>query len=85
MLLDGLGLAWEPAILEHYGSTSEGIITAGEDWKTGVGRRIRRSATSAEVLTPEQREWVSGRLDHHLYDRILERSGRRTGATAGAA
>lgn len=85
LLLDGLGLAWEPAILEHYGITSEGIITSREDWKIGVGRHIRRSATSAEVLTPEQREWVSGRLDHHLYDRILERNGRRTGATAGAA
>ncbi len=85
LLLDGLGLAWEPAILEHYGSTADGIITTKEDWKTGVGRSIRRSATSAEVLTSEQREWATKRLDHDLYDRILERSGRRTGATAGAA
>ena len=84
LLLDGLGLAWEPAILEHYGRTSEGVITTREDWKTGVGRAIRHSATSEEVLTPEQREWVTARLDHHLYDRILERRGRRTGATAGA-
>lgn len=85
LLLDGLGLAWEPAILESYGSASEGIITPEEDWKTGVGRRIQRSATSAEALTPEQREWLNGRLDHDLYDRILECSGRRRGATTGDA
>ena len=85
LLLDGLGLAWEPAILEDYGSTSEGIITTREDWKSGVGRAIRHSATSEETLTPEQREWVTERLDHHLYDRILKRSRRRTGSTAGAA
>lgn len=84
LLLDKLGLAWEPAILENYGSASEGVVTAGEDWKTGVGRSIRRSATSAEVLTTEQREWVTKKLNQHLYDRILEHRGRRTRASAGA-
>ncbi|MDH3816160.1 MAG: sulfotransferase [Acidobacteriota bacterium] len=84
-LLDGLGLAWEPSILERYGSASEKFITAREDWKNGVGRRIHRSATSAEVLTPEQTEWVTARLDHDLYDRILDRSGGPKGSTSGAA
>ncbi len=84
-LLGGLGLAWEPGILESYRNASEGIITVEEDWKAGVGRRIRRSATSDEVLTQEQRQWVAKRLNHRLYDRVLEHSGRRSRAAAGAA
>ena len=84
LLLDGLGLEWEPEILERYGGASEGIITAREDWKADIGRGIRRSATSADALTSEQREWVRVRLEHHLYDQILERGVWRPGVTAGA-
>jgi len=83
-ILAGLGLAWEPAILKNYAGVSESVITAGEDWKAGVGRRIRPSATSDELLTPQQRQWVVERLNHRLYDRVLESCGRRSHAAAGA-
>lgn len=84
-LVDGLGLAWQPAILENYGNASGGIITAEENWKAGVGRRIRPSATSDKLLTPEQRRWVVERLNHRLYDRVLESGAQRSRAAAGAA
>jgi hypothetical protein len=74
-VLDWLGLSWEPEILATYADVAGQLITADEDWKAGVGRRIRRSATSNRTLTKEQRSRVNRLLRHDLYDLLRERAG----------
>lgn len=74
-LLDGLGLAWEPTLLERYAQTSERLIARKEVWKEGVGRRIQRSATSHRVLSTEQRDRANRGLHHHLYDQLRKLRG----------
>ncbi len=57
-LLAGLGLGWEPEILEEFGRTSGRLITSEEAWKRGVDRGICRSPTSGGALGPTEREQV---------------------------
>ncbi len=71
-LLAGLGLAWEPEILERCDAGR--LITPEETWKAGVDRGIRRSGTSRQVLSREQRERVRASLRHDLYVLLRERT-----------
>lgn len=77
-LLAGLGLPWEPEVLQRYGATAKDLITQEEGWKVGVGRRIRPSQASGETLTAEQREQVETSLRHDLYEKLLEGAVRRS-------
>lgn len=72
-LLEGLGLGWEPDILERYAHTTELLVTREETWKEGVGRGIRPSGTSSRTLSAEQQEQATNALRHGLYARILNR------------
>lgn len=80
-LLAELGLDWEPDILERYGRASRQLVTGQETWKEGVGRNIRPSGTSDRALTPEQRDRVNRSLRRGLYEQLLERTERQSGAT----
>ncbi len=71
-LLQDLGLAWDPEILERYGQSSSQLVTPEETWKAGVDRGVRRSGTSEQVLTAAQGEWASQALRHDLYTRLRE-------------
>ncbi len=84
-LFAGLGLAWEPDILQRHARAAGRFITQQEAWKADVGRAIRRSQTSDHALTAEQRDRVTRSLSRSLYDRLLEHAGRSPGAvdTAG--
>lgn len=73
-LLAGLGLDWQPGILERQDSSR--LITREETWKAGVDRGVRPSATSHKVLNETQRETVRARLRHDLYTRLVERIAR---------
>ena len=73
-LLAGLGLDWEPELLERYAAASNRWVTQDEAWKADVGRNIRRSASSERTLTAEQRDWVSRSLHPGLYRELLERA-----------
>jgi hypothetical protein len=78
VLLAGLGLGWEPDILERYGRASDRLITGQESWKADVGRSIRRSGTSERTLTQEQRNHVARLLRQGLYDELRERVERQS-------
>ena len=82
-LLAGLGLGWEPEVLEGYARTSRRLITEQEGWKEDVGRRIHRSATSGRALTAEQRDRAMRSLRRGLYDELLDRDGSTSAATGG--
>jgi len=82
-LLTELDLDWEPEIFESYGRAAQRIITPEEAWKANINRSIRRSESSDRVLTEEQRDRVTERLDHRLYDQLHDRVVRRRGATPG--
>jgi hypothetical protein len=71
-LLAGLGLEWEPEILERYAHGSERWTTPGETWKRGVGADLRPSATSKQALNRKQRDRASESLRIDLYDRLFE-------------
>ncbi len=73
-LLSDLGLSWEPEILERYAEASGSLITEEESWKSDIGRRVRLSATSQEVLTEAQRNRVNALLNHDLYTKLRERA-----------
>jgi hypothetical protein len=83
-LLTGLGLGWEPDILERYTRTSERLVTQQEAWKVDVGRSIRPSGTSDKVLTRAQRDRVTQTLRQDLYDQLRERAGQPSKTTGGA-
>jgi hypothetical protein len=83
-LLEGLGLGWEPEILEEFGHTSGRLITSEEEWKNGVDRAIRRSPNSGRSLEDGEQERVIGSLEPGLYERILESASRRSGESEGA-
>ncbi len=74
-VIEWLGLAWEPEILERYAGAAGRLITPDEEWKSNVGRRIRRSEASDQLLTGEQRQRVTSLLCHDLYDLLRERAG----------
>lgn len=75
-LLDRLGLEWEPAILDRYADASDRVITSKESWKADVGRSIRRSGSSGQVLTAEQRTRVTRELRRGLYEQLREGAAR---------
>ena len=77
-LVEGLGLRWEPQMLERYGQAESRIVTQSETWKRELGRAIRPSATSGSSLTDHQREIVRRGLRDELYRELLDR------ASAGA-
>jgi hypothetical protein len=80
-LVEGLGLVWEPEILDRYSAAADEIVGNDETWKHGVGRSISPSATSQVELDEAQRRHVNTMLDSGLYDRLVEHSvesdGRR--------
>lgn len=78
-LLASLGLRWEPGVLVDYGAAAESLVTENEPWKADVGRKIARSATARERLTPAQRQQVTGQLDEGLYRRLRHHAA--TGST----
>ena len=82
-LLAGLGLGWEPEILEEFGHTSGRLITSEEAWKSGVDRGIRRSPAASGALGAAERERVTRCLEPGLYERIFESAARRSGESAG--
>lgn len=84
-LLEGLGLGWEPEILEEFGHTSGRLITSEEEWKNGVDRAIRRSPSSGRSLEDGEQERVIRSLESGLYERILESASRRSGESEGAS
>lgn len=85
-LLGELGLDWEPELLERHAQMAGQLVTPQEVWKEGVGRKIKRSATSHRALTARQRKQASQGLQHGLYDQLLERAPwPSVGATTGAA
>lgn len=71
-LLAGLGLDWEPEILERY--SSRRLTTPEETWKAGVDHGVRRSGTSEQVLTEAQRDRARASLRHELYTQLRERT-----------
>lgn len=71
-LLAALGLDWEPEILERYSSNR--LVTREETWKANVDRGVRRSGTSGQVLSEEQRNRVRASLHQDLYTRLLEQT-----------
>ena len=78
-LLSQLGLSWEPAILDRKSLGAQPITTPEEAaWKEDVRSNIRPSATSARVLSAQQREQVARLLDSALYARL-----RQATSTAG--
>ena len=83
-LLAGLGLGWEPEILEEFGRTSNRLITSEEAWKDGVDRGIRPSPTSGGALGSAEREHVTRSLEAGLYERILESAARRSAESEAA-
>ncbi len=85
-LLAGLGLDWEPEILEGYAATAGRLVTRQEEgWKADLGRGIRPSATSDQALTAEQRELVSRTLQRGLYEELLKRSRQSAQDAGGTA
>ena len=75
-VVEGLGLDWEPEILERYGSVAGGLVTGEETWKAGVERPIARSGTAHRALTGEERDRARGTLRPGLYEQIRERVAR---------
>jgi hypothetical protein len=76
-LLEWLGLAWEPQILDTYADAAAQLVTSSETWKAGVGREIRPSTHSEGVLSDEQRRWVTRRLKSELYEELRARVAAR--------
>lgn len=74
-LLNELGLAWEPGILQGYADASEHLVMPTETWKSNIGREIHHSTASAAELTPAQRTRVIDSLQHRLYAQVLQRAG----------
>ena len=84
-LLAGLGLDWEPEILERYADAAERLVSAPEAaWKGNVGRGIQRSATAHRALSADERRRAVRSLRHDLYDRLRRRAGRPAGEPGGA-
>ncbi len=75
-LLTGLGLAWEPGILEDFVRTADGLITRRETWKR-IDSTLKPSATSHQTLNEAQRDQVSRSLRHDLYRRLHDSAGIR--------
>ena len=69
-LFDDLDLDWQPGIHEEF--SAESLVTPEETWKAGVDGGVRRSGTSDQVLSEEQRRTVRGGLRHDLYRQALE-------------
>jgi hypothetical protein len=83
-LLTGLGLDWQPAILERYAAVSERLITNHEEaWKADLGRGIRPSSTVQWRLSEEQRRAAAGSLRAGLYRQLRERVAGREGGKGG--
>jgi hypothetical protein len=80
-LLAGLGLDWQPEILERYAESSGRLITGDETWKEDIGRVLRPSATSEEVFTEAQRDRVDGLLRHDLYRQLHEQMSSSLAST----
>ncbi len=81
-LLDGMGLGWEPQILERYADVAKRLVSAPEAaWKEDVGRGIQRSTTSHRALTADERRRAVRSLRRDLYDRLRRRAARRFGET----
>ena len=74
-VIEWLGLGWEPEILERYAGAAGRLITPDEEWKSNVGRRIRRSEAADRSLTSAQRQRVKSLLRHDLYDLLRKRAG----------
>lgn len=74
-LLGKLGLAAERDLVARYGEHADGLVTAAESWKSNLAGGIRRSGTSQEVLTVDQRRQVEKGLRHDLYRRLREAVG----------
>ncbi len=87
-LFAGLGLDWQPRVLERYAEAAGGLVAPGEEaWKGDVGRGIRRSRSAHRTLSEEQRLWVSRSLRREAYDRLrawVASTGAGTGARTGA-
>jgi hypothetical protein len=73
-LLSQLGLEAEPEIFERYGDEADRLVTDDEEWKSDVGRTIRRSRSSVASLSPEQQQRAAAGLRHRLYDELWRRT-----------
>jgi hypothetical protein len=74
-LCGGLGLDWQPEILERYAEVAGRLVTHREEgWKRNFGRPIRPSAVVEEALTETQRRWARRALRQSLYDRLRRRT-----------
>ncbi|MEL7061442.1 MAG: sulfotransferase [Acidobacteriota bacterium] len=73
-LFDALDLSWQAGVLDCYGDSLGRVVSPSEAaWKGGSERGIRPSATSKQVLTPEQRRRVDATLQHDLYRDLCRR------------
>ncbi len=72
-LVQRLGLAWEPEILERFPAAADTVVGSHETWKQNVGRAISPSATSHIELDHTQVLRVNEMLDSGLYARLVER------------
>ena len=76
-LVAGLGLDWQPEMLERYGVASGDLVTAAEEgWKGGVDQPIARPSGARTGLTAEERRRVKRLLRPGLYDELRGRVGR---------
>lgn len=73
-LLEALNLPWDPTILDDFGASAGAVTAPGENWKAGVARDIRPSATAERVLSEAERDRVRARLDQGLYDSLVVRA-----------
>ena len=84
-LLAGLGLDWQPQILERYGAAAEGLVTPRERaWKRDIGRQLRPSGAALQALTEEQRRLLSRSLRGELYARLRDRIAAPAAEVGGA-
>ena len=73
-LLSELGLEAEPEVFDRYGDEADRLVTGDEAWKGDVGRAIRRSESSVDSLSPEQREQAEAGLRRDRYDELWRRT-----------
>lgn len=82
-IVEWLGLAWEPEILERYADAAEAVVGGGESWKSSNFGRIRsRPTRPLSSLPPLPRALVGAGLPAHRGLLRLASGGRRPGAAA---
>jgi hypothetical protein len=70
LLVEQIGLSYDPGLLNRYQETAKRIVRPDETWKQLNVKRIQKRSTFNQVLSARQREKVERILNPRLYEQF---------------